>query len=87
MRREMTVQRKIHRASNIHPNAGIKHGGLFRIEHFSRNAHRVGLLRHFPFFLKRVTGLAQHQQTLFHQAEIAIRQCGEFLEAFPARQR
>jgi len=36
---------------------------------------------HFGFFVECGLLLAEHEQALFHEAEIGIRERGEFLEA------
>ncbi len=84
--REMAIQGKVNRAGDIHARAGIERGGLFRVENFRRNAERAGLRGHFGFFVECGLLLAEHEQALFHEAEICIRERGEFLEARAAGQ-
>ena len=58
-------------ATNGGPAAGIEHRRLLGIENFRRNAQRPRLLGRFAFFVQRVLGLAQHEQSFLNEAEIA----------------
>ena len=57
-----------------------------RGEDFSGNTKGAGLLRSFRLVFERVLRFAEHQQPLFHEAEIVTRNLRELLKTLAAGQ-
>ena len=79
----MAVHWKKHAARHIHRHGRIERGGGFGVEHFGGDAECASLSCGVGFFFECLRFFAEHEQALFHEAEVEVGQGRQFFESRP----